>query len=744
MILLAFKPATTFFVKLLSNMQLNYMDSHLKAVLLGGLILFSSCSGESENSNSDFRQTERMGIRVDNDIAGLPGRIKTFAVANRALEPSKGRAYGAGTRALPEPPVPSGAKDMADAAFDPRNPVGTTFVLNKGVKAIMNLNLNDAYWYVKGELTLNTVSGKGRIFVLDGGVLSYPDRMDPEVQIYTYKGGTFKFRGDDFSTAKGSVFHTQESLAVPGFLDVQGVFNVDGKLEAEELYVSDGGMSNVLSGLDVATKTSVSSGMLYVHGSIVSPELEATAGAYLHCGCKGLFGIGFRLAEGSVCVAETYLESPVTELESGAVLSVMSGGLLDLGVLELSDAAIEVYGPDYAVVTARSLKVDRTDLRDVFKGNMGLHYEGAVKGVDDQGKLEFLANVKINSDDDTLLAESACHPGYIPDAPADRVHDVTIEHIAQIDSPKDHEHQLSATGVQQANGKVYVSYHRNGAAYDGCAEVFRFDSETEISLISYMRPTETCDFNHLLVDEGNLFLTGSDRKGGFLAYLPLSADGTCREGEHSMSVIRLQGSDANCAVRSGNYYMVAATDGFHVIDAADKKIAVRKPTSGSAKYICSDGDMIATLNLASRGGEQAEAEIGVYDSADYTFSNPRLLLKDAVVTPIDGKNVCLTDGTNIYVALGGNGIRRYTDGIANGAFRLNGNARANGLDYDDRYIYVAYGEKGLRILDKKTLKEVASYTHSGGKSANFVKAIDGYVFVAYGLNGLQVFRLTGK
>lgn len=119
-------------------------------------------------------------------------------------------------------------------------------------------------------------------------------------------------------------------------------------------------------------------------------------------------------------------------------------------------------------------------------------------------------------------------------------------------------------------------------------------------------------------------------------------------------------------------------------------------------------------------------------------------MTDAVITPANGKNVCLSDGENIYVALGGNGLRCYTGGAANGEFRLNGKARVNGLDYDDTYIYVAYGEKGLRILDKQTLKEVASYTHSGGKSANFVKVVDGYIFVAYGLNGLQVFRLTER
>ena len=68
----------------------------------------------------------------------------------------------------------------------------------------------------------------------------------------------------------------------------------------------------------------------------------------------------------------------------------------------------------------------------------------------------------------------------------------------------------------------------------------------------------------------------------------------------------------------------------------------------------------------------------------------------------------------------------------------------NGMDYDERYLYLAYGSEGLYVLDKETLDVVACYTHSGGKSANYVKVDGGYIYVAYGRNGLQVFKLTTK
>jgi len=70
----------------------------------------------------------------------------------------------------------------------------------------------------------------------------------------------------------------------------------------------------------------------------------------------------------------------------------------------------------------------------------------------------------------------------------------------------------------------------------------------------------------------------------------------------------------------------------------------------------------------------------------------------------------------------------------------------NGVDVDDKYVYVAYGSFGMHILDKETFKEVAYYYNKEGKSANYVKAVkygDGYrtIYIAYGENGLNICRV---
>ena len=169
-----------------------------------------------------------------------------------------------------------------------------------------------------------------------------------------------------------------------------------------------------------------------------------------------------------------------------------------------------------------------------------------------------------------------------------------------------------------------------------------------------------------------------------------------------------------------------------------------KETPGSAKFIDLNGDDMLTLNLDSRGTDAAGAEINVYPQNDYALASPKTQFSENVITPVNGKNVARLDGNHIYVCLGENGFQRYTlNGQPDGNFKLEGtNSLVNGMDYDDKYIYIAYGSEGLYVLDKSTLQVVASHIYSGGHSANYVKVVNGHIFVAYGKSGLQVFKLT--
>lgn len=62
----------------------------------------------------------------------------------------------------------------------------------------------------------------------------------------------------------------------------------------------------------------------------------------------------------------------------------------------------------------------------------------------------------------------------------------------------------------------------------------------------------------------------------------------------------------------------------------------------------------------------------------------------------------------------------------------------NGVATDNDYAYVANGESGLYILNKSDLTQVGNYKYNG--SANFVDASGRFVFVANGIGGLKIIR----
>ena len=77
------------------------------------------------------------------------------------------------------------------------------------------------------------------------------------------------------------------------------------------------------------------------------------------------------------------------------------------------------------------------------------------------------------------------------------------------------------------------------------------------------------------------------------------------------------------------------------------------------------------------------------------------------IYPTDGKNVCIADNEYIYICKGQNGFAVY-DYSGN---RIGGSKKsANGVDVDEKYIYLATGD-GLAILDRN-----AVYTDADGNT----------------------------
>lgn len=719
------------------------------SVLFVGVGFLSSCSdNELESEGATPVKIDIGNVIVNNDASELAKQVQLY---KGGMPAAHTRAAVSGLTMPGQPEIPGDAVDVMSGGFQEWAPNGNTFILKAGNKKSLNVNLNNAEWFVGGEMTITSYWEQGKIYILPGGKLIFNPATLNNVDIYNY-GGAFEPTTSDKLTINGnSAYMTTGDFRFGGTLSMAGRLYVGGDFSTTMLDANNGSVTYVGGEASFVKSAAVTnSASAYFSDKLAAPSLEVNSNASVTAACGSVFTEKFYLTNGSVFEAlyGGYVKSPLTKLDSNCRLLVGSKGFLDLGTLDILNApsaSIEVTGDEYSVVKATTIKVNHNDLRNTFKGYMGLHYS-ELTGDGSQNKTEFQSNIRINGDDATFIPASGCNPGF-GTAPADPdKKDVIIDHIANVDNPdNDHTHDISATCVQMVGNKAYVSYHRQGAEYSGCAEVINFNTPETFSLVSYMRSLESRDFNHLIVDEDKVYLTGGEKKGAFLAYIPLT-DGIFQSGNADrLNVVRLPGSDANCVVRNDGYYLVATTDGLQTLNASDYSSAGNKETPGSAKFIHINGDKMLTLNLTSRNSEQSGAAVNIYDKSDYLFTSPMTTISEDIITPVNGKNVSRVDGSNVYVCLGGNGFMRYTNGTENGSFKIDGTQSAvNGMDFDDKYIYIAYGSEGLYILDKNTLAVVASYTHSGGKSANYVKAINSYIYVAYGRNGLQVFRLVEK
>lgn len=719
---------------------------------LAGVCMFASCSDhELDGHASEPAKIDVGNLIVNNNAEELSELVQLYK-GNHAST----RAWTQAVTTPEQPAVPAEAVDITSKKFQEWAPGGTAFVLKAGKKKSLNVNLNNAEWFVEGELTITNCWNPGKIYVLPGAKLTFALQTLDNVEIYNY-GGTVEWgikKNKTLTVNANSAYMTTGDLTLDkNDLSIAGKLYVGGHFTAPSLNANNGAQLYVGGDATFEAKSEVTNrAAMYVNGKLASAsKFELNSSSSVTVACSAEFGDHFYVTNSSVfeVLDGGYLHSmKMTTLDSQSRLLVGSKGYLSLSKFHIPNSptvSVVATGSEYAVVEAESIHVNHNDLRKTFQGLIGLHYEKLL-GSGSQESIEFLSTVKVNEDDDTYIPEGGCNPGFGTAPSEPEQHEIIIDHIANVENPDpDHTHDISATCVQMVGDKAYVSFHRQGADYSGCAEVIQFDTPETFRLVSYMRSVDKRDFNHLIVDENKIYLTGGENKGAFLAYIPLS-DGIFQSGDaNQISVVRLPGSDANCVVRNGAYYQVATTAGFHTLNASDYSTLQSKETPGSAKFIHLNGDKLLTLHLADRNSEQSVAVVNIYHPSDHLFSTPQSTISEGVISPVDGKNVSRVDGSHVYACLGGNGFVRYTDGVANGTFRIDGiRAAVNGMDFDDRFIYLAYGSEGLYILDKETLAVAASYTYSGGKSANYVKATNGYIYVAYGRNGLQVFRLIEK
>lgn len=312
----------------------------------------------------------------------------------------------------------------------------------------------------------------------------------------------------------------------------------------------------------------------------------------------------------------------------------------------------------------------------------------------------------------------------------------------------------SATCIQSANNKLYISYHTYGDKnFGGNIEVL---SMTGNQLkVDANKAAENCDYNHLIVDGNSLYLAGSGKKsaGAFLGKIDLN-DGNLGDEVKLYAIDNKTKMDANCVAEFNGEHVVATTKG---LTSFAKDFSFWNKAGAEGKHVVTANSKLYTLDV--------DGNVNVYDNNE--LETP-VTYKVGAVVPKDNKAVMAVEETSgdIYVCKGENGIAKISsNGQVNDNFftcptftkpektELAGKVkgRANGIAIGSDYIYVACGGYGLVVLDKETGKTVChrkanAYKNDDCGSANYVAVenVNGeeYVYVAYGQNRVQVFKVT--
>lgn len=407
-----------------------------------------------------------------------------------------------------------------------------------------------------------------------------------------------------------------------------------------------------------------------------------------------------------------------------------------------------------------------------------------------------VTEVTTENQNNFTIKKDACNPGYndnedptpTPGPAPTPEPKPDLDLISTIEYPN-HTHDISATCVKEYNNKMYLSYHTRGAGHGACLEVFSPVTNNQVTMLQYLQDTDNMiDFNHLIVDgkttTPRVLTVGSHfKKGAMTATIDIKNDGLLNtesteitENQETKTIEPMQminlvpataenakrGYDENCIVRDGDKYVVATTRGYMVYDTNFNEIKMTQ-TDGRVKHLSLNNGKIASLTFDRQLTETEDentaipAHINIYPAGTTDFSvTPEHSFAVEAITPNNGKNTIALVGDRVYACLGGAGFYCYDlDGNVKWHYQIKNalntqgdkaglyKATANGCFIGGKYIYVAYGSAGLKVLDMdgKLVAERYKKIKKGNYSANYVTVYNGYIYVAHGKNRLQVYRL---
>lgn len=733
-----------------------------------------------------------------------------------------------------EPTVPAGTPNLSSIADKKNNNhSGRTYVVPAGetLKAD-GYNIEGMTIYVKGTLEFSSAWGSGAsINVLSGGKLIAKNSNEVFGDTKVSNWGTIEFPANQKEyLIKNTFYQNAGDLNIKGHdLNIQGgkgsTLFVKNSLIANKVTMSGDAQLYVTDNATLTGAFEMSNqSYAWVNNVMTTTSVKIQNTTTLGCGCA-LKVDGDVNATNGINLYVLYLKAKNYRQDSGAILHLQDQSMVDIegkyvnlnqnqGYADLPDkdgvAVIKAnafyynapgkqgdWNPGGAkTVDCSVFSTSGDNAHIILDTNVIYGSEGATTPItDDNTTIVWNNNANILFKDEPeaknyVIKKTECNPnGYNADneSTSEPTKEPTLDLISSIDY--NHDHDISATCVQEHNGRLYMSYHTRDKKHGGCIEVFRPVENNKVTLEQYLCDDQNdLDFNHLMAvklksGKRMVYLPGSsNKKGAMLAYIPildnhLLADQSksitsTKDGEETVTYEKplqfiqmnpataefaKKGYDENCVVynEETNHLIVATTKGYLVYNADTHNELDKISKPGKVKHLAIGNGKIVTVYLdreATNETEAIPATVEIFDQKAEDLSKPIKSFAISTIEPNNGKNVVRVDDNKIYVCRGAAGMYVYdmegnelwhyqmpsptiSDGENAGKYK----GHANGCYVGKKYVYIAYGGFGLVVLDKETHKVVAH--RAVPKSANYVIEYKGYIYVAYGQSRMQVFQL---
>ena len=667
--------------------------------------------------------------------------------------------------------------------------------------------------WTEGNYTIVVLKGGtlkwtgGNIFPnQNGGKILCYGNFECNADLEVHNRGIFKIAGD--LNLKGHTFRVNNASVYIG-----------GKLICNEFKNQANAYTNIQSGIEgIEDKPVELDGVVNVDGKFKTKDLYLIGNGQLYCCSLELTGeFKSLVGDGAGSALHTsYLKAKNLLLASSNNIYLVNNSSIEVeGTLQCNknaSAMIFLQGVNSkAYIKANVIKYNGSgspaSLNDCYMFNAmdtggeyyidADHFDNGDSGNLAFSDIQFLGSGKAhnfrNNSAPVTLVKAECGYTLNPDVP-------TPPHIDEVGEVLyDHTHtDITATCIQPYNGKFYMSYHTRGNGHGGCIEVFETDNQKQTKLLQFLQDTDkSLDFNHLMVDgkssTPNLYVVGNyaytdkntgkqNDAGAMMARIDLKSNGLLNTevkniGDAAINpliIVPLENNqsnneDENAIVRDGDKLLVTSTRGYEVYDPNTLELLSSKKTPGKAKHIALNNGEIATLYY-NKEVKSAETPIAgtleIFNAgADITTAKPEKSIAVSEIAPNNGKNTIAIDGDNVYVCRSANGLTCYDKNTGAEkwtwqapltASTLKPQGYANGVTFDDKYVYLACGGYGLVVLDKNKMVDgkpavyaktrVTGITNEQGRvvwnSANYVTLYNGLIYVAYGKNRLKVYQLV--